>query len=219
MTAKRPPRLLVKTLAVIFIAVAVLLAGVFVVVILSVRDQVRQSVAASLESGQRIFAAVESRRQRELQAQAATLAENPTLKATVDTYAAEVRTSDDARRGLLLNTVANELDKVAGREGGGEAAGAGGALVEAVDVRANAVEDARVAGQVSADGAPNARFFGNRGGHCLVLDGPDYFEEFLRVEQRQPAHQAQHASPQGRAQLGRQHVGLRRSHVGQHAPL
>jgi len=40
-TARRPPRLLVKTIAVIFGAVAVLLAGVFIVVMLSVRDQVR----------------------------------------------------------------------------------------------------------------------------------------------------------------------------------
>jgi putative nucleotidyltransferase with HDIG domain len=115
MTPKRPPRLLVKTLAVTFVSVALLLIGVFVVVILNVRDQVRQSVAANLESGQRIFAAVESRRERELRAQAATLAENPTLKATIDTYAAEARSSDDARRSLLLNTIANELDKVSAR--------------------------------------------------------------------------------------------------------
>ena len=115
MTPKRPPRLLVKTLSVTFVSVALLLAGVFVVVILSVRDQVRQSVAARLESGQRIFAAVETRRERELRAQAATLAENPTLKATIDTYAAEAGSSDEARRMLLLNTVSNELDKVAAR--------------------------------------------------------------------------------------------------------
>jgi putative nucleotidyltransferase with HDIG domain len=115
MTAKRPPRLLVKTLSVTFVSAALLLTGVFVVVILNVRDQVRQSVTASLESGQRIFAAVESRRERELRAQAATLAENPTLKATIDTYAAEAGTSDEARRSQLLNTVANELDKVAAR--------------------------------------------------------------------------------------------------------
>ena len=50
-----PPRLLVKTLAVIFVTVALLLGAVFVVVTVSVRDQVRQSVAASLESGQRIL--------------------------------------------------------------------------------------------------------------------------------------------------------------------
>ena len=111
---RRPPRLLVKTLAVIFVTVALLLAGGFAVVIVSVRDQVRQSMAASLESGQRSFAAVENRRQRELRAQAATLAENPTLKATIDT-SAESRTSDPARRAQWLAAIANELDKIAMR--------------------------------------------------------------------------------------------------------
>jgi putative nucleotidyltransferase with HDIG domain len=115
MPGRQPPRLLVKTLAVILATVALLLVAVFVFVFVSVRDQVRQNVAASLESGQRIFAAVENRRQRELQTQAATLAENPTLKATIDTYAAEARTSDDARRTQWLNTIGNELDKVAAR--------------------------------------------------------------------------------------------------------
>ena len=114
-SGRRPPRLLVRTLAVIFATVALLLVAVFVVVRVSVLDQVRQSVAASLEAGQRIFAAVESRRQRELQTQAATLAENPTLKATIDTYAAEARTSDEARRTQWMNTIGNELDKVAAR--------------------------------------------------------------------------------------------------------
>ena len=114
-TSAQPPRLLVKTLAVIFVTVALLLGAVFVVVTVSVRDQVRQSVAASLESGQRIFGAVESRRQRELQVQAATLAENPTLKATIDTFAAEARTSSDSQRTQWLTTIGNELDKVAAR--------------------------------------------------------------------------------------------------------
>ena len=111
----QPPRLLVKTLAVIFVTVALLLGAVFVFVWVSVRDQVRQTVTANLESGQRIYAAVENRRQRELQSQAATLAENPTLKATIDTYAAEARTADPARLALWLTTIGNELDKVAAR--------------------------------------------------------------------------------------------------------
>jgi putative nucleotidyltransferase with HDIG domain len=112
---RQPPRLLIKTLAVIFVTVALLLAGVLVVVTVTVRDQVRQSVTANLESGQRIFAAVERRRQRELQTQAATLAENPTLKAAIDTYAAEIRRGDETRRSEWLATIANELDKVAAR--------------------------------------------------------------------------------------------------------
>ena len=114
-SGSQPPRLLVKTLAVTFITVALLLVAVFVVVTVNVRDQVRQSVAASLESGQRIYAAVENRRQRELQSQAATLAENPTLKATIDTYAAEASTASPARLQLWLTTIDNELEKVAAR--------------------------------------------------------------------------------------------------------
>ncbi|HXD75745.1 MAG TPA: HD-GYP domain-containing protein [Vicinamibacterales bacterium] len=113
--APQPPRLLVRTLGVILATVALLLIAVFVFVFVSVRDQVRQSVAAGLESGQRIYAAVENRRQRELQSQAATLAENPTLKATIDTYAAEARTASQARIQEWLATIDNELEKVAAR--------------------------------------------------------------------------------------------------------
>src|SRR5438552_3229373 len=105
----QPPQLLVKTLAVIFLTVTVLLVAVFVVVTVTVRDQVRQSVADNLESSQRIYAAVENRRQRDLQTQAATLAENPGLKATIDTYAAEARTASDARRAEWLATIGREL--------------------------------------------------------------------------------------------------------------
>jgi len=109
----RPPRLLFKTMVVTFVSVAALLAVVFVVVTLTVREQVRRSVAASLESGQRIFAALESRRQRELRLQASALAENPRLKAAADTFAAEARTSDAVSRTQWLETIQRELDKVA----------------------------------------------------------------------------------------------------------
>jgi putative nucleotidyltransferase with HDIG domain len=116
MTARAgPPRLLVKTLTVTFAMVAVLLAVVFVVVFISVRTQVRTAVVDNLESTQRLFAALEGRRQRELRAQAATLAENSTLKAALDIYIAEARTSDEATREQLLTTIARELEKVAAR--------------------------------------------------------------------------------------------------------
>ena len=110
---RQPPRLLVKTLAVTFVTVALLLVVVFVVVTLTVRDQVNQAVIRNLESSQRMFAALETRRQREMRAYAATLAESPTLKAALDTYGAEARTSDEASRGQLLETIRRELDKVA----------------------------------------------------------------------------------------------------------
>lgn len=91
MTAPRPPRLIVKTLAVTFVTIALLLLVVFLVVFYSVRGQVRASVSANLESGQRMFAALETRRQREMIAQAGALSDSPTLKAALDTYGAYAR--------------------------------------------------------------------------------------------------------------------------------
>ena len=111
--ARRPPRLLFKTLAVTFATVFILLIIVFVVVTVSVSDQVRQSVTASLESSQRMFAVLETRRQHELVAQASTLAENPTLKAALDTYQTETRTGSDAVKSQLLATIDGELRKLA----------------------------------------------------------------------------------------------------------
>jgi putative nucleotidyltransferase with HDIG domain len=110
---KRPPRLVFKTLAVTFATVFVLLVIVFVVVSMSIGDQVRQSVTTSLESSQRMFAALETRRQRELLAQASVLAENPTLKAALDTYQAEAHTSSKAVKSQLFATIDGELRKVA----------------------------------------------------------------------------------------------------------
>jgi putative nucleotidyltransferase with HDIG domain len=115
MIDRRPPRLLVKTLAVTFITAALLLIVVFVVVMMTVRGQVRRTVADNLESSQRLFAAIESREQHEMRAQAANLAENPTLKAAIDTYAAESRSGDLAHTRALLNTIAVELSKVEAR--------------------------------------------------------------------------------------------------------
>jgi putative nucleotidyltransferase with HDIG domain len=113
---RRPPRLLVKTLAVTFATVALLLVGVFVLVTASVRDQVRQSVSTNLEAGQRVFAAIEARRQRELSEQVAALAESPRLKAAVDTYAAESGTNaDPAVREQWLTTIGRQLEEVAAR--------------------------------------------------------------------------------------------------------
>jgi putative nucleotidyltransferase with HDIG domain len=104
-----------KTLAVTFATVIALLVVVFVVVMLTVRKQVREAVTANLASSQRMFAAVETRRQRELAAQAATVAESPTLKAALDTYQAESRTGSTAIQTQLLTTIDAELKKVAAR--------------------------------------------------------------------------------------------------------
>jgi putative nucleotidyltransferase with HDIG domain len=115
MTGGRPPRLLVKTLTITFAMVAALLVIVFFVVYMSVRDQVRQVVATNLESSQRLVSAIETRRDRDLRAQAENLAENPTLKAALDTYAAEATSSDESAHRQLLTMIDVELSKVAAR--------------------------------------------------------------------------------------------------------
>jgi putative nucleotidyltransferase with HDIG domain len=112
MNPHRPPRLVVKTLIVTLGMVSALLAVVFIVIFASVRRQVRDTVIMNLESTQRLFAALEARRQRELRLQAVTLAESPTLKAALETYLAEARTSDENTRTQLLNTINRELHRV-----------------------------------------------------------------------------------------------------------
>ncbi|MFI5179296.1 MAG: HD-GYP domain-containing protein [Vicinamibacterales bacterium] len=112
---RRPPRLLIRTLAVTFLTVAALLVVVFVVITLTVRNQVRQAVAANLESSERMFAALETRRQREMQAQAATIADSPTLKAALETIQIEAQTSTAASRAQLLETIDRVLQDVAAR--------------------------------------------------------------------------------------------------------
>ncbi|MFN7915319.1 MAG: HD domain-containing protein [Vicinamibacterales bacterium] len=116
MIAGRPPRLLVKALGVSVLMVAVLLALVFVVVRASVRDQVRTAITRNLDVTQRMLAALEARRLHELRTQAVTLAENPTLKAALDTYAAErLDHTSEANLQPLLATLQHELDKLAAR--------------------------------------------------------------------------------------------------------
>ena len=89
-TARQPPRLLVKTLTVTFVTVAAAAGrGLRRRHRQRARSGARSRSSTNLESSQRMFAALETRRQRELRAQAATLAENPTLKAALDTYLAE----------------------------------------------------------------------------------------------------------------------------------
>jgi putative nucleotidyltransferase with HDIG domain len=113
--SRQPPRLLVKTaLAVTLVTVALLLLVVFVVT-LSVREQVREAVTTTLESSQRLFAALETRRQRDMRAQATTLAESPTLKAALDTYATYSPGASDTTRTQLFATITNELEKLVTR--------------------------------------------------------------------------------------------------------
>jgi putative nucleotidyltransferase with HDIG domain len=114
-TVRRPPGLLIRTIVVTFVSAAALLAVIFFVVTVSVRKQVRDAARANLASSQRTFAAIQMREQRSLRLQATNVAESPTLKAAVDTYAAESRTGDASVHAQLLNTIKTELSKVADR--------------------------------------------------------------------------------------------------------
>ena len=113
MKAPRPPSLLVRTLSVTVIGVALVLSLIFIVLSVNTRRQVRQNVSTTLESTQRVVAELEAQRQRQLQIQAAILIENPTLKAAIETYAAESSEADTQSQNELITTVDNELRKLA----------------------------------------------------------------------------------------------------------
>jgi putative nucleotidyltransferase with HDIG domain len=110
-----PPRFVVRTTIATLVMVAVVLSAVFVGVTINVRDRVRGVVADKLDAGQRMLSALEQRRVDELTVRVATLAENPTLKAALDTYQAELESADAASRQELLATVERELEKLAAR--------------------------------------------------------------------------------------------------------
>ncbi len=119
----KAPRLLTRALVTSFITVAIVLAAVFAVLSLRVRDQVRQAVADNLASAQQVFTRVEARRQQDLRASVATLAENPTLKAALDTWVTERASANEQTSKELLATVQREADKIADAGVGGRARG------------------------------------------------------------------------------------------------
>lgn len=88
---KSPPRLLLRTLAFAFVTVDAILAVVFMALIIDTRDRVRTTEAEKLQDSGRVFTAFEARRQQEQLATVASLAENPTLKAALDKYYADMR--------------------------------------------------------------------------------------------------------------------------------
>jgi putative nucleotidyltransferase with HDIG domain len=108
-----PPRFVTRTLIATLAMIAFVLTAVFVVVTLTVRDHVRRSVVEKLETGQRLLATLEQRRTGDLRTQIATLAENPTLKAALDTYEAERQVASAAERSQLIATIGRELEKLA----------------------------------------------------------------------------------------------------------
>ena len=111
----RPPRLVARTLAVAFINVAVILTVVFLVLMVDARDRVRTAEIDKLGVAERVFTSLEARRQQEQLAAIATLAENPTLKAALDTYFTESRFSglSPEQETSLRKTVTVEAEKLA----------------------------------------------------------------------------------------------------------
>ena len=109
---KTPPRLLARTLTVTFATVAVILTAVFVVITLDVRDRVRAAETEKLRVSENVFTALETKRQQDQIAAMATLAENPTLKAALDTYFTESRFSGSSDEQLRA-TVTGEAAKLA----------------------------------------------------------------------------------------------------------
>jgi putative nucleotidyltransferase with HDIG domain len=112
---RRPPRFVARTMVATFATVGLILVGVFVVMTLAVRATVRSTVAERLDTGQRILSALEQRRGRELQARVATLAENPTLKAAMDTYHEELHLEQGAQSRELLDTIDRQVDNLVTR--------------------------------------------------------------------------------------------------------
>src|SRR6185503_5895750 len=104
---KTPPRLIARTLTVTFVMVAVILTVVFAVITLDVRDRVRAAETEKLRVSENVFSALETKRQQDQVAAMATLAENPTLKAALDTYFTERSfsgSSDEQLRALVAGT-------------------------------------------------------------------------------------------------------------------
>jgi putative nucleotidyltransferase with HDIG domain len=120
------PRLVTRALVLSFVTVALVLGAVFTVLSVGVRDQVRRSVGDNLATAQQVFTRVEARRQQDLRATVATLAENPTLKAALDTWLTERAGANAVTTGELLATVQNEVDKIADRVSAGVLAVADG---------------------------------------------------------------------------------------------
>jgi hypothetical protein len=72
-----------------FVTVAIILSVVFIVLMVDARDRVRGSEVEKLAVAEKVFTALDARRQQEQLAAVATVAENPTLKAALDTYFTE----------------------------------------------------------------------------------------------------------------------------------
>ena len=106
-------------MAVTFVTVAIILSVVFIVLVVDTRDRVRGSEVEKLSVAEKVFTALEARRQQEQLAAIATVAENPTLKAALDTYFTESSFTGlpDEQERSLRNTVTVEAEKLAALTG------------------------------------------------------------------------------------------------------
>jgi putative nucleotidyltransferase with HDIG domain len=111
---RQPPRLVTRALIASFATVGVILAAVFTLISVDVQQRVRESVASNLDAGQQVAARVEARRRHDLLAMVATIAENPTLKAALDTWRSE-RSTGGSTEDELVETIQREAEKIARR--------------------------------------------------------------------------------------------------------
>jgi putative nucleotidyltransferase with HDIG domain len=109
------PRLAGKILGFSFGVIATVLTAVFLLLSWQTRERLSRAILENVETSQARFVESESRRRAAQRAQAATLAENPTLKAAVDTYYSE--RSAGAPTDQLAATIRRELEKLADQTG------------------------------------------------------------------------------------------------------
>jgi putative nucleotidyltransferase with HDIG domain len=112
---RTPPRLVARTLAVTFVTVAVILSVVFIILTVEVRDRVRAAETEKLQVSERMFTALETRRQQDQLAAVTVLTENPTLKAALQTYVIERKLPGFAadQEQQLRNTVQRQVEDLA----------------------------------------------------------------------------------------------------------
>ncbi len=115
MAYRTPPRFVIRTLVATLATVAFVLSAVLLVVTINAQTSARSGVVKQLDTIHDLLAELEKNRAQELLTDVKMLAENSTLKAAVDTYQSELRTTNPAGRQDLLATVARELDKLAER--------------------------------------------------------------------------------------------------------
>lgn len=110
-SAKIAPRLAVKILAFSFAVIATVLAAVFLLLTWQTRARLTQAIVTNIEQSQQRFADLEARLELSRRVQASALAENPTLKAAVDTY--QVEGALGGPKDQLRNTLRGGLEKLA----------------------------------------------------------------------------------------------------------